>query len=140
MKTDQEKYNELALYTLQHKDPSFIHQYIVDAYAAQHADKNTKPITLTFALVGLYLHMEKNYSGREVQLAHIKMAKVKREWPEFSFPRDRGDITIDDVLKAEPGIQRDEMINKWSKSAWIAWSNNKQKIIELLVSFGIINL
>ncbi len=140
MKTDQEKYDELALYTLQHKDPSFIHQYIVDAYAAQHADENTKLITLTFALVGLYLHIEKNYSGREVQLMHMKMAKVKKEWPKFFFPSEREDITIEDVLKAEPGMKRDEMIKKWSLSVWTAWSENRQKIIELLASFGIINL
>jgi hypothetical protein len=36
-----------------HRDPSFIHQYVVDAFAAQQADEQTKPMKLTFALVGL---------------------------------------------------------------------------------------
>ncbi len=78
-KTDQEKYNELSYYTLAHTDPSFIHQHIVDAYAAQHADENTKSITLTFALVGLYLHIEKKYSGKEVQRAHMQLANQRKQ-------------------------------------------------------------
>jgi len=77
-KPDRELYNELACHTLAHGDPSFIHQYIVDAYAAQHADEKTKPIGLAFALVGLYLHIERHYSGKEVQRAHMKLAKKKK--------------------------------------------------------------
>jgi hypothetical protein len=132
MKTDEERYNELALYTLEHKDPSFIHQYVVDAFAAQHADKDTKPITLAFALAGLYLHVEKNYSGREIQLVHMRMAKIKKDWPKFSIPNEKGHITIKDVLRARPGFKRDEMINKWSASVWSAWSKNKEKIMALV--------
>ena len=34
-------YDELAFYTLAHRSPYFIHQHIVDAFAAQYAnDKN----------------------------------------------------------------------------------------------------
>jgi Family of unknown function (DUF5946) len=57
-------YHELSCYTLAHRDPSFIHQYIVDAYTAQHANETTKPIAVVFALIGLYLHIEKNFTGR----------------------------------------------------------------------------
>lgn len=42
LQSDQEVNNELSYYTLSHGDPSFIHQYIVDAFAAQHADENPK--------------------------------------------------------------------------------------------------
>jgi len=37
--TNDELYNELAHYTLSHPDPSFLHQHVVDAYAAQYADE-----------------------------------------------------------------------------------------------------
>lgn len=130
--SDQDLYNELSLYTLQHRDLSFIHQYIVDAFMAQNANEKTKPIAIAFALIGLYLHLEKGYSGREVQLAHMQMGKSKKEWPKFSFPKYRGEITISDVLKAKPGTKRDQMINKWSESVWKSWSNNRHKIIELV--------
>ncbi len=57
-RSDQEAYNELSYYTLSHPDPAFIHQNIVDAYTAQHAGQDTKPIAITFALIGLYLSVE----------------------------------------------------------------------------------
>jgi hypothetical protein len=60
--TNQEQYNELLYYTLGHPDIEyFIHHYVVDAYTAQTADNNTNPIAKAFALVGLYLFIEKNY-------------------------------------------------------------------------------
>jgi hypothetical protein len=46
LKNQQEMYNELSYYTLSHSDPSFIHRNIVDAFAAQTAGENTKPIKL----------------------------------------------------------------------------------------------
>src|SRR6266550_3849780 len=107
LKPDQELYNELACYTLAHSDPSFIHQYIVDAYAAQHADEKTKPIGLAFALVGLHLHIERHYSGKEVQRAHMKLAKKKKQWPLFEMPTDRGSMSVGNVMAAKPGSDRD---------------------------------
>lgn len=129
--TNQEGYNELALYTLSLRDPEFIHQYVVDAYCAQNADVTTKPIALTFALVGLYLHIEKGYSGRKVQLAHMEMGKNKRKWPVFEIPEDCGDITVHDVLQAKEGSDRDTMIVNWSASVWSAWSGSKKMILDL---------
>ena len=78
MVSEAEAYDELRAYTLAHGASSFIHQHVVDAFAAQHANASTKPITLTFALVGLYLHVEKGYSGRQVRLTHMKLARSKR--------------------------------------------------------------
>lgn len=84
----QDQFNELSFYTLQHPDQVyFIHQHIVDAYQAQTADQNTKPIALTFSLVGLYLYLEKNYTGRQVQQAHMRMAQHKQTWPTLDCQR-----------------------------------------------------
>ena len=47
----------------QHEMATQLLQHVVDAYAAQTARASTKPITLAFALVGLYLHLEKNQTG-----------------------------------------------------------------------------
>jgi hypothetical protein len=132
--SSQEAYDKLSLYTLSKRDPAFIHQYIVDAYAAQNADQNTKPITITFALIGLYLHLEKNYSGREVQLAHMKLGKIKNPWPSFDLPKNKGAATVFDVLKAKEGEARDKMISKWSASVWEAFKESHQKIENLLKS------
>jgi len=95
---EQETYNELCFYTLAHGDPSFIHQHVVDAFTAQNANEHTKPIGLTFALVGLYLHVEKKFSGKQVQRTHMQLAAHKGPWPPFDLPRDRGEIRVADVM------------------------------------------
>jgi hypothetical protein len=128
----QEQYDELSYYTISKRDSKFIHQYIVDAYAAQMADETTKPIKITFALIGLYLAVEKNFTGREVQLAHMYLAKNKQEWPTFELPENRGDITVADVLKVPAGDERDAMIKKWCESVWQAYEKSHEIIARLL--------
>ena len=56
-------YFELACWTLVQQDVRFIHQHAVDAYEAQHAGGRTRPITVVFGLIGLYLALEKGYTG-----------------------------------------------------------------------------
>ena len=131
-KPQQEMFHELCYYTIAHSDSSFIHQYAVDAFAAQNADKNTKPITLAFALIGLYLHIEKNFSGKEVQNAHIKLGKYRKQWPKFNLPKYRGDVTISDVLATPPGSKRDEAIIRWCASVWEAYSKCHEKVADLV--------
>lgn len=132
MKSPQDLYNELACYTLSLGDKEFIHQHIVDAFGAQHADENTKPIGITFALAGLYLYLEKGYTGRQVQLAHVKMARRKRKWPSFNLPENRGDITVEDVLNTAPGKERKEMIRKWCISVWDSYRQSHLIIADVV--------
>ena len=94
-------YNQLAFYTLAHPDPSFIHQLVVDAYTAQNADDSTKPIALDFALIGLYLHIEKGYTGKQVQRAHMQLANRTKTWPKLTLPTNRGP----DYALAHPIVQ-----------------------------------
>jgi hypothetical protein len=83
MASEQDAYDELCCYTLAHGAPAFIHQHVVDAFAAQRADGGSKAIGVTFALVGLYLHVEKQFSGKQVQRVHMELARHKRQWPTF---------------------------------------------------------
>ena len=131
MPADDELYNELAFYTLAHPDPAFIHQNIVDAYAAQHADESSKPIYIVFALIGLYLCVEKNFTGKQAQRAHMQLAKTRRQYIRPALPRDRGAITIHDVLATPAGPDRDAMIHKWCVSAWQAWKDSRVQIVQL---------
>ena len=131
-KSEQEIFYELSCYTQTHPDPSFIHQHAVDAFAAQFANEKTKPITLAFALIGLYLHIEKNFTGKEVQMAHVKLAKHRKQWPMFNLPGYRGNITIYDVIAAPEGPKRDEMIEKWCVSVWNAYIESHEKVAALV--------
>ena len=135
MQTDQDLYNELSYYTLSHRDPSFIHQHIVDVYTAQTADAHTKPIAITFALAGLYLYLEKHFTGKQVQQMHMKMAKKKREWLKSDLPKERGEITVKDVLFVQPGSSRDEMIRKWCVSVWQAYKSSHGKVADTIFEY-----
>ncbi len=134
MPSDQDLYNELAFYTLAHGDPAFIHQNVVDAFAAQTAGPSTKPITIVFALIGLYLHVEKGFTGKQVQRAHMQLAKYRRQWFMPALPLDRGAIRIQNVLAAAPGSERDELIRRWCESAWQPWISSRQQIVDLAKS------
>jgi len=128
----EEAFSELSYYTLSHKSPEFIHQYIVDAYAAETADENTKPIKIVFALIGLYLHIEKKYSGKMVQNAHMQLVKYKEKLPKVVLPEKRGEITVFDVLRTPEGMERDGKIEEWTTSMWTAYTSEHQKIADFL--------
>jgi hypothetical protein len=84
----QQHFHELTLYTLAHPNQVyFIHQHAVDASAARTADENTKPIKLTFGLIGLYLFLKKGYTGKQVQNAHVKLSQNKKVWPSLGLPK-----------------------------------------------------
>src|SRR5262245_3539103 len=123
--TEEEAYHELCAYTLSHGDAAFIHQHVVDAYMAQHATDATKPIGTTFALVGLYLLIEKHYSGKQVQQVHMKLSQRKEQWPHFTLPKSRGAITSMEVVAAPAGPQRDQAIHAWCASVWSAFAANR---------------
>ena len=42
------------------------------------ATSDSKPMGIVFALVGLYLHVEKHFSGGQVQKVHAQLARRKR--------------------------------------------------------------
>jgi hypothetical protein len=134
----QEAYHELCFYTLAHGAPSFIHQHVVDAFTAQQATEQTKPIAVTFALVGLYLHVEKQFSGREVQRAHMRLARKRRPCPALVLPAERGSMGVADVMAAPAGAERDAAIHAWCASVWSAFrGENAGAIRDLLREYGI---
>lgn len=135
--SEQQAYDELQCYTLAHGGQAFIHQHVVDAWTAQHADERTKPIGLTFALVGLYLHVERGFSGRQVQRVHMTLARHKRSWPSFALPQERGSITASQVIAAPAGLERDHAIDAWCASVWDAFGESHRAVAELLEQRGI---
>jgi hypothetical protein len=138
MTADQDLYNQLAYYTLSHPNPLFIHQHIVDAYTAQSADEFTKPIAITFALVGLYLYIEKNFTGRQVQQMHLRLANRRKHWLKLTSPAERGSVTASEVLAAPPGPERDQKIRSWCMAVWQAWETSQPQIRNLLKRVALV--
>lgn len=136
--SEQDAYDELRYYALAHHDvDAFIRQHVVDAFTAQQATAQTKPIALTFSLVGLYLTVEKGFSGRQVQQVHTELASVKQTWPVFVLPMERGPLTVFDVVAAPGGVERDAAIRAWCRSVWEAYRESHQRVVDLLLQRGI---
>ena len=132
-----DKYDELYADTMGRKN--FILQHVVDAQMAQRADAvNPPPIGVIFSLVGLYLHVEKGFTGFQVQNAHRLMGKVKRSWPAVVWPAERGDMTAAAVLALPVGQAREEGIDEWCRQVWAVFSGgNRSMIASLVREYGI---
>jgi hypothetical protein len=124
-------YDEVYVYTMGR--PGFILQHVVDAFAVQTASEASRPIGVVFGLIGLYLRVEKQFSGSQVQKIHMELGRKKREWPSVYLPDDRGSMTVADVLAASAGSERDRAIDDWCRSVWTAFSSNRQTIDALLL-------
>ena len=129
-------YDELYIYTMGR--PGFILQHVVDAFGVQTAGDDSKPIGVVFGLAGLYLHLEKNFSGLQVQKAHMEMGRKRRAWPKIDLPADRGSITAADVLAFPLGVERDRAIDDWGRAVWKACSGARATIEGLLQECGIV--
>jgi hypothetical protein len=125
------RYHELSARTLADRDPTFPHQLAVDAYGAQHATVTSKPIATAFALIGLYLVLERGFTGHQAQRAHMFLGRRKEEWPRFEPPDDRGAVTVADVLAAGEG-GRNEALRRWAASVWAAWRGGHERVAELV--------
>ena len=130
MDSTRAAYDELYVYTMGRG--GFVLQHAVDAFGAQTASEDTKPIGLTFALVGLYLRVEKQFSGVRIQQVHMQLGKRRRQWPKIPPPKDRGSITAAQVLAVPAGPDRDLAIDAWCRSVWSAFRDSHQTIIDLL--------
>jgi hypothetical protein len=124
--------NELTYYTLAHGDPRFVHQHLVDAYGAQHVRQSKSTIGAAFALAGLYLAVERGFTGRQVQKMHMLMGRRSKQWPRFDRPVDVGPLTVADVLAVEPGPRRDEKLMAWCAGVWGAWSSEHGRVREMV--------
>ncbi|HUP78608.1 MAG TPA: DUF5946 family protein [Pirellula sp.] len=106
-------------------------EYVVAACGAQEASPQDKPIRLVSSLIGLYLHVERGFSGREIQLAYMKLGRRKQAWPKLSIPVNRSTINAETVLKA-PIQERDSRIHEWCCSVWQAFVSHRDAIKRLL--------
>jgi hypothetical protein len=120
MATEEELLHELMACTLTLGDATFVHQHVVDAWAVQHATEDSKPIAVMFGLIGLYLHLERGFNGRQVQRAHMQLGTPRRTWSMPVLPERRGAIRVGDVLEASPGLELQVMIDVWCNSVWEA--------------------
>jgi hypothetical protein len=125
-------FGQLQASTLTLGRDDFVHQTAVDTYAAQHYGPGMKPITITFALIGLHLTFERGFTGRQVQLAHMRLGKTRRPWPSFDAPRSKAAFTVYDVLNGCHGNNYPAAIQEWGKSVWDLWQPEHERVARLV--------
>jgi hypothetical protein len=94
--------------------------------------KLEKPISISFSLIGLYLVCERGYNGRQVQLAHMTLAKKSKEWPRFNPPPMTGTMTVSDVVNGIDGENYRNRIRDWAALVWKAWCDQHSLITDLV--------
>jgi hypothetical protein len=113
-------YHELSANFIMSPDLTFRTQHAVDAYGAQHSGSRVKNIRTAFSLIGLYLAVEREYTGRQVQQAHMELAKRNIKWSSFILPIRPYALSVADVLGVVEA-NRNEMLMEWSKNVWDTW-------------------
>jgi hypothetical protein len=117
--------NELTAFFMMNPDLTFRAQHAVDAYGAQHSGGVTKNVTIAYSLIGLYLALERGQSGRQVQQAHMELAKKSIQWPSLALPARSYSLTIADVLNADE-TTRNDILMKWAQCVWDAWKEHHE--------------
>jgi hypothetical protein len=135
---ERDAYDELYVYTMGRGRERFVLQHVVDAFAAQTAEETTPPIGIIFALIGLYLHVERGFSGARVQQAHMALGRNKRQWPAIVLPKSRGALKPSDALAAPAGDERDLAIERWCQSVWAAYADSRATIVELVRFYQLV--
>jgi len=113
-------------------DPAFIHQVAVDCYGAQHAGGPARPITAVFSLVGLCLHLEHGFTGKQVQAAHAAMARGQKNWPVLLAPSVRYPVTVDSVVQCETASARTVQLKVWAQATWDAWRSEQMWVRSII--------
>jgi hypothetical protein len=134
---DDAAHQELSAYTLGLGDAAFVHQHVVDAHAVHTAMVDDKPIRVVQALVGLYLHVERGLTGRQVQRVHKILGDLRPDWPRLDLPSRRGSMTVRDVLAEPAGVRRNDAIEAWVRATWEACRDLRDDIEAFLASCGI---
>jgi uncharacterized protein DUF5946 len=132
-------YGEVVGYELQHvAELGNWHQLLADAYAAQHAARTTPAISVAFALIGLCLALVDGWGGIQVRDAHQRLATAYHDWPTFSVPTHRGDLTIVDVALAASPAEHVERLRAWAASVWAAWSGEHERVERLILERSVL--
>ena len=108
----------------------FVHRITVDGYAVQHPGKPVRKAVQSVAvhLISLFYIFEKNYGSSMATQAMRRALLSKDVFTWLEPPTNMGEITIVDIAKTASFIEYEDMVYKWGKSVWNAWSIHHNQI------------
>jgi hypothetical protein len=105
-----------------------VHQLTVDAYAAQHPqDQPAK--SLVAHLVSLCAVLERGSHG---PMAIKAFVESRRDVPALAAPPAIGTLTVADVVPAGSETEHRDLVRRWAREVWDAWSAHHVAIRQLL--------
>lgn len=115
----------------EYSDPAYfeVHHRTVDAYSVQHPGSPTKHNikSVVVHLIGLYAGLERQLPRQQVaKLMDGATKQIEFDW--LNPPENRGDITVADVLKAQSAEEHRQLVPRWAREAWMAWSDHHQQV------------
>ncbi len=108
------------------------HQLLVDTYGAQHVGPRSPAITGAFGLIGLYLTLERGWTGLRVRAAHQALAARYRDWPLLGRPPEAASMTVQDLAFAGTPAEYVEVLHDWAGTVWASWRREHPRIAELV--------
>ncbi|WP_298819519.1 DUF5946 family protein [uncultured Chloroflexus sp.] len=105
-------------------DLETVHRLTVDTYAVQHPGKPSRQSiqSVNTHLISLYLVLENGYTGKEATRAIRNVLTYANKFVWLEPPVPNGQITVLDVVKAQDIAAHQELVHKWARSVWQAWS------------------
>ncbi len=104
--------------------PETAHRLTVDTYAVQHPGQpSCQSIqSVNTHLISLCLVLEKGLEGAQALQAIGKALKYASEFAWLEPPVPNGQMTVLDVVRARDFSEHQELVHKWARDVWNAWS------------------
>jgi len=111
-----------------------IHRLTVDAYSVQHPGNAERRSTQSVYghLVSLYLVIEKGFDHASATAALRQFVHRKLNLAWLDPPKNRGSVTIVDVLAAKTPDEHKKVVVLWAQEAWEAWAMYHEKIQKMV--------
>lgn len=114
-----------------------IHRLTVDTYAIQHpgvpSEKAIRSVGIH--LFALHLYFEENFKLDSITGWMRRFLSKKSSFFWLDPPKSSGEVTILDVIEANSIEEHTDVVHKWSKSVWEAWSPHHATVRQWYLSF-----
>ncbi|MDP2235259.1 MAG: DUF5946 family protein, partial [Bacteroidales bacterium] len=106
------------------------HRITVDAFAVQHFGKPSSQAihSVNLHLASMYLTFEKGFDLKLADKGLTTLANYKSELFWLKPPKNIGNITVADIIKAQTAMEDCKLIFEWGKCVWNAWAVHHQTI------------
>ena len=126
----------MEVLAIEYADPPLfgrVHQLTVDSYAAQHPGGSHPDKSVDVHLCGLYLSLVRSTDSASISPLRQRLIDSVEEWPHFPPPSDLGPMTVFDIALTGSVNEHAEVVQRWARSVWQAWSPHHASIAEMAV-------